>query len=66
MVCAEGTRFILVRAKRPYIQSLVAYAFNTIDDQTCIRGYKQSREGGEAPRSLISVEVELRSYKVES
>jgi hypothetical protein len=28
--------------------------------------YKQSREGGEANRSLIGVEVELRSYKVES
>jgi hypothetical protein len=29
-------------------------------------GYKQSREGGEAPRSFIEVEVELRSCKVES
>jgi hypothetical protein len=38
----------------------------TTDDQTCSRGYKQSREGGEAPRCLVGVEVELRSYKVES
>jgi hypothetical protein len=32
-----------------------------MDDQTRSRGYKQSREGGEAPISLIGVEVELRS-----
>jgi hypothetical protein len=34
--------------------------------QTGNRGYRQSREGGEAPMSLIGVEVELRSCKVES
>jgi hypothetical protein len=61
-----GTRFILVRAEHPYFQSLVACATGTINDQTCNRGYKQSREGGEAPRSIVKVEVELRSYKVES
>ena len=66
MVCSMDARFILVRVERPYIQSSVACATDTIDDQTRSRGYKQSREGGEAPRSLIRVEVELRSYKVES
>jgi hypothetical protein len=60
-VCAEGTSLILVWVERPYIQSLVACATDTIDDQTHSRGYKQSREGGEASRSLIGVEVELRS-----
>jgi hypothetical protein len=60
-VCIEGTRFILVQAERPYIHSLVACAIGTIDDQTRSRGYKQSREGREAPISLIVVEVELRS-----
>jgi hypothetical protein len=29
-------------------------------------GYKRTREGGEAPKSLIGVEVELRNYRVES
>jgi hypothetical protein len=38
----------------------------TMDDQTCSRGYKQLREEGEAPRSHIEVEVELRSKEVES
>jgi hypothetical protein len=28
-----------------------------------IRGYKRAREGGEAPKSLIVVEVELRSIR---
>jgi hypothetical protein len=49
----EVTRFILVRTERFYIQSSVACATDTIDDQTHSRGYKQSREGGEAPRSVI-------------
>jgi hypothetical protein len=28
-----GARFILVRAERPYFQSSMAYATDTIDDQ---------------------------------
>jgi hypothetical protein len=60
-MCAKDTRFILVRTECPYFQSSVACTTGTIDDQTRNRGYKQSREGGEAPRSLIKVEVELRS-----
>jgi hypothetical protein len=48
----KGTIFILVRAERPYFHSSVAYATSTIDDQTRSRGYKHSREGGEAPKSL--------------
>jgi hypothetical protein len=65
-VCAEGTRSILVRAEYPYFQSSVVCPTSTIDDQTRSRSYKQSREGGNAPRSLIGVEVELRICKVES
>jgi hypothetical protein len=65
-LCAEGARFILVQAERPYFQSLMACTTDTIDDQTRSRGYKQSKEGGEAPKFLIRMEVELRSYKVES
>jgi hypothetical protein len=65
-VCAEGTIFILVRVECPYFQSSVACATDTIDDQTRSRGYKQTRKGGEASKSLIEVEVELRSCKVES
>jgi hypothetical protein len=65
-VCIEGARFILVWAECLYFQLSVACTTITIDDQTRSRGYKQSREGGEAPRSLIGVEVELRSCKVES
>jgi hypothetical protein len=57
----RGRKIILVLAECPYIQSLVACATCTINDQTHSRGYKQSRKGGEAPRSLIGVEVELRS-----
>jgi hypothetical protein len=58
----EGTRFILVQTKRPYIQSSVACATTcTIDDQTRSRGYNQSRDGEEAPRSLIGVELWLKS-----
>jgi hypothetical protein len=37
---ALAARFILVRAGRPYFQSLVACTIDTIDDQTCNRGYK--------------------------
>jgi hypothetical protein len=48
----EDARFILVRAERPYFQSSVACATDTIDDQTRSMGYKWSREGGEAPKSL--------------
>jgi hypothetical protein len=44
----------------------MACTTDTIDDQTRSRGYKQSKEGGEAPKFLIRMEVELRSYKVES
>jgi hypothetical protein len=48
----KGTIFILVRVERPYFQSSVAYATSTIDDQTRSRGYKHSREGGEAKSRL--------------
>jgi hypothetical protein len=65
-VCPGGARFILIWAEHPYFQSSVAYATGIIDDQTRSRSYKQSREGGEAPRSLIGVEVELRNCKVAS
>jgi hypothetical protein len=51
-VCTEGARFILVRVECPYVQSSVACATGTIDDQTRSRGYKWSREGGEAHKSL--------------
>jgi hypothetical protein len=64
-VCAEGARFILVWTEYPYLQLSMACATDTID-QTRSRGYKQLREGGEAPRSLIRVEMELRSCKMES
>jgi hypothetical protein len=37
--------FLLVRAERPYFQSLVACSTDTINDQTCSRGYKRLREG---------------------
>jgi hypothetical protein len=63
-VYAEGVRFILVQTECPYFQSSVASATGTNDDQTHSRGYKQSRVGGEDHRSLIGVEVELRSCKV--
>jgi hypothetical protein len=43
-----------------------ACATSIIDDQTHCRGYKQSREGGEALTSLIGIKVELKSCKVES
>jgi hypothetical protein len=62
----EGARFILVQIECSYFQSLVACGIGTIDDQTYSRGYKKSREVGEAPISLIRVKVELRNYKVES
>jgi hypothetical protein len=58
-MCAEGARFILVWVEHPYVHSSVSCATDTIDDQTRCRGYKESRGGGEAPRSLIGVEVEL-------
>jgi hypothetical protein len=44
----------------------VACATGTIDNQTRSKGYKRLREGGEAPKSLYRVEVELRSCRVES
>jgi hypothetical protein len=31
--------------------------------KTCSRGYKWTREGGEAPKSLIVLEVELKVTK---
>jgi hypothetical protein len=66
-MCAEDARFILVLLECRYFQSSsVACGTGTIDDQTRSMSYKQSREGGEAPRSLIRVEVELRRCKVES
>jgi hypothetical protein len=43
----------------------VTYTTNTIVDQTYSRDYKQPREGREALISLIVVEVELISYKVQ-
>jgi hypothetical protein len=33
-MCTVGIRFILVRAERPYIQSSVACATDTIDDES--------------------------------
>jgi hypothetical protein len=50
MVCSVDARFILVRAKRPYIQSSAAHATDTLMLNTCSRGYKLTREGG-APKS---------------
>jgi hypothetical protein len=49
-----------------YSQSSMTCTTDIIDDQTCSRGYKQSRKGGEARRSLIEVKVGLRSLEVES
>jgi hypothetical protein len=66
MVCAEGARFILVEAERPYFQSSADCTTGTIDDQTCSRGYKRSREGGEAPKSLYWVGSGDKGYKMES
>jgi hypothetical protein len=53
-VCIEGVRFILVWAERPCFESSVACANDTIDDQTRTRGYKRLREGGVAPKYLLS------------
>lgn len=45
MVCAVGVRFISVRAKRPYFQSLVARSSSTLLLIARSWGYKQAREG---------------------
>jgi hypothetical protein len=58
-----GTRFILVRAECPYIQSSAACATARLMIKARSRGYKRAREGGEAPKSLIVVEVELRAIE---
>jgi hypothetical protein len=39
-VCSVGARFILVRAERPYIQSSMACATDTLLLNACSRGYK--------------------------
>jgi hypothetical protein len=49
----EDVRFILVREERPYIQSSVACATNTIDDQTHSR-VTSSREREERLLDLLS------------
>jgi hypothetical protein len=38
--------------ERPYIQSLVGHATDTLFLKACRRGYKRVREGG-APKSLM-------------
>jgi hypothetical protein len=43
MVCSMGTRFILVRAERPYFQSLMARTTDILLLIACSRGYKQVR-----------------------
>jgi len=48
MVCSEDTRIILVRTKRPYVQSVAAHATGTV----CSRGYRWTREGAN-PWSLV-------------
>jgi hypothetical protein len=52
MVCSVGPRFILVRVERPYIQSSVARATDTLLLNARSMGYKRAREGG-APKSLM-------------
>jgi hypothetical protein len=59
-MCAVDAEFILVRAECPYFHSSVAYATGTIDIKARSKSYKRATEGGEAPKSLIVVEVELR------
>jgi hypothetical protein len=46
MVCSVGARLILVRAERPYIQSLAARATETLLLNARSRGYERAREGG--------------------
>jgi hypothetical protein len=65
-VYAEGARFILDRAERPYFQSSVACATGTIDDQTRSRGYNDREREERLPSLFIRVEVEFRSYRVVS
>jgi hypothetical protein len=68
-----GARFILVRAERPYFQSS-ATCVTPLMIKTRSRDYKRAREGLEAPKSrderlpslFVRVEVELRSYTMES
>jgi hypothetical protein len=61
-----GTRFIPVRAERPYFQSSVACATGTIDVKFVV-GVTSGREREERlPSLFIVVEMELTSYWVES
>jgi hypothetical protein len=52
MVCLVGARFISIRIEHPYIQALVACAFDTMLLNANSTGYKRAREGG-AQKSLI-------------
>jgi hypothetical protein len=57
-VCVESAMFILVQTQRPYTQLPVPLMIKLVV------GVTSSREGGEALRSFIGVELELRSCKV--
>jgi hypothetical protein len=45
MVCLLGVRFIPIWAERPYFQSLVARATDSLLLIARSRGYKRTREG---------------------
>jgi hypothetical protein len=59
----ENVRFILVRTERSYFQSLWLMLLVLLMVKTYIKGYKRVKEGGEAPRSFIGVEVKLRAIE---
>jgi hypothetical protein len=68
-VCSVGTRFKLVRAEHPYIQSSAACATGTLVARCCSRGYKWVTSGREREGRLpgllcgsILKTTELESY----
>jgi hypothetical protein len=60
-VYTMGTRFILVEAERPYIQSSTIGISTPLMVKARSRGYKWMREGRKAPKPLVVEEVELRA-----
>jgi hypothetical protein len=56
-----GTRFILVRAERPNIQSSTVGISTPLMINARSRSYKRVRVGGKAPKPLVVEVVELRA-----
>jgi hypothetical protein len=60
LACSVDVAFVRAMRRRSRRAKGGVFAFAPTMIKARSRGYKRAREGGEAPKSLIMVEVELR------